>query len=396
MDVEQFENSPVGALRPISGIDALGRRYDHFAYVPKPLPPQVDLSGRTQNAVAEAGIAVGRLDGEGRRLPNPAALARPAIRAEAVSTSALEGTYTTLPRVMQAELMEDEAPSEDREVLDFVRAAEYGFFLIEQGRPVTINLIKLLHGRLMARDPHCPVNEKGEVRQRQNFIGPTNAEIAQSYFVPPPHGPTLEEGLQDWEVWIHRQGELPLMVRVAIGHYQFETLHPFVDGNGRIGRLIAVLMLLEEGALSVPLLNISPYLEARRDEYTDRLRKVSATGDFDQWVRFFAEAIRVQAEAGLEKTNRLLAMKEEMFQILRSRNVRGLAIQASEDLIGSPVVTPSMIRDKYEITYQSAASILQTLEGAGLVEPIPWRKNRRLYIARSVLDVYQGQVSQVS
>ncbi|HYO61365.1 MAG TPA: Fic/DOC family N-terminal domain-containing protein [Actinomycetota bacterium] len=389
MDVQRFQKSPAGNLVAISGRDAWGRDYSHFAYLPNPLPDEIPLSGRTWNAIAEASVALGRLDGEGRRLPNPQRLARPAIRAEAVSTSALEGTYTTLPRVMESELMEDDAPSEDREVLDYVRCAEAGFRLVASGKPVSLNMIKQLHGILMSRDPRCPPGEKGEIRSRQNFIGSrANEEITQARYVPPPPGRGLREALQDWEVWVHRRGEVPLLVRVAVGHYQFEALHPFVDGNGRIGRLVAILLLLDEGALSVPLLNISPYLEVRRDAYQDHLLEVSATGSFDTWVRFFAEGIRVQALAGLEKTTRLLALKGHMVRTLRARNVRGLAIQVAEDLIGNPVLTPAVVRDAYEISHQSASSILQTLHDAGLVEPRPWKKNRRYYVAPAVLEVH--------
>lgn len=388
MDIERFQNSTVGHLEPIAGRDALGREYDHFAYVPEPLPKQIELSNRTWGIVTEAGTAVGRLDGEGERLPNPQRLARPAIRAEAVSTSALEGTYTTLPRVMQSELLEEEASSEDREVLDYVNAAEYGFSLVGQGKPVSLNLIKACHARLMTRDPHCPPNEKGELRHRQNFIGPSNAKIEDSWFVPPPHGSVLTEGLYDWEAWIHRDDELHVLVRMAVGHYQFETLHPFIDGNGRIGRLVAVLMLMEDEMLSVPILNLSPYLENRRTEYQDRLREVSATGDFDQWVAFFAEGIRVQATAGLEKTNRLLEYQRDRVQMLRSRGIRGTAIEIAEDLIGYPIITPAWVRDSYDISYQSASGALQTLEKAGVVSLYRYRKNRVAYISGEVLEIY--------
>lgn len=388
MDIERFKDSPVGRLERIDGKDALGRTYDHFAFVPSPLSNRIELNNRTWSIITEAGTAVGRLDGEGKRLPNPQRLARLSIRAEAVSTSALEGTYTTLPRVTESELLEDEASSEDREVLDYVRAAEYGFAAIAQGKPVSINLIKACHSRLMARDPHCPPNEKGELRQRQNFVGPANARIEDSWFVPPPHGTVLREGLYDWEGWIHRQDELHVLVRMAVGHYQFETLHPFIDGNGRIGRLVAVLMLLEEGMLSVPILNISPYLEQRRTEYQDRLRQVSATGDLDQWVGFFSEGIRVQAEAGLEKTNRLLEYQKQVVQMLRSRNVRGTAIQVAEDLIGHPILTPAWVRDTYKISYQSASGALQTLESAGVLRLIQYRSNRVAYVADEVLEIH--------
>lgn len=388
MDVERFKDSPVGHLEPISGKDALGREYDHFAYVPHPLPGHIELSNHTWTIITEAGTAVGRLDGEGKRLPNPQRLARPAIRAEAVSTSALEGTYTTLPRVMQSELIEEEASSEDREVLDYVRAAEHGFSIVAQDKPVALNLIKACHARLMARDPHCPPNEKGELRQRQNFIGPANAPIEDSWFVPPPHGDVLKEGLYAWEEWIHQEDDLHVLVRMAVGHYQFETLHPFIDGNGRIGRLIAILMLLEDGMLSVPILNISPYLEQRRTEYQDRLREVSATGDFDQWVAFFAEGVRVQAEAGLQKTNQLLEHQRVAVQMLRSKGIRGTAIQVAEDLIGYPIITPAWVRDTYDISYQSASGALQTLEREGVVSLYRYRNNRVAYLSGEVLEIY--------
>lgn len=388
MDIDRFKNSPVGSLAAINGRDAQGRDYDHFAYVPRSLPKDIKLSNRTWKTITEAGTAVGRLDGEGRRLPNPQRLARPAIRAEAVSTSALEGTYTTLPRVMQSELIEEEASSEDREVLDYVEAAEFGFDAITEGRPLSLNLIKGCHLRLMAHNPHCPPNEKGKLRQRQNFIGPAHARIEDSWFVPPPHGDILKEGLYDWEKWIHRHEELHVLVRMAVGHYQFETLHPFIDGNGRIGRLIAILMLLGEGMLSVPILNISPYLEARRTEYQDRLREVSATGDFDQWVAFFVEGVRVQAMAGLDKTNRLLEFQGDTIQKLRSRGIRGTAIQVAEDLIGYPIISPAWVRDSYEISYQSASSALQTLEKAGVVHQHRFKNNRIVYLADAVLGIY--------
>jgi len=289
---------------------------------------------------------------------------------------------------MQSELIEEEASNEDREVLDYVRAAELGFDAVGEGKPLSLNLIKACHSRLMARDPHCQVNEKGELRQRQNFIGPANAPIEDSWFVPPPHGEVLKQGLYDWETWIHRQDELHVLVRMAVGHYQFETLHPFIDGNGRIGRLVAVLMLLEEGMLSVPILNISPYLEVRRTEYQDRLREVSATGDFDQWVAFFVEGVRVQAMAGLEKTNRLLEYQREMVATLRSRGIRGTAIHIAEDLIGFPILNPAWVRDSYNISYQSASSALQTLERAGIVQQYRFRNNRVAYLAREILGIY--------
>ena len=386
MEIERFKDSPVGTLVPIKG-EHLGRPFSHFAFVPNDPPREVALSVPTLSALGEAAAAIGRLDGAGRRLPKPALLVRPTIRREAVSTSALEGTYTTLPEVMQSELFETEGthPRDVEEVLAYVRASEEGFAQMGEGKPLSLNLIRKLHGILVRNAPDIADPDKGEFRRRQNFVGPRDSRVEDSYFVPPPHGDVLTAGLHRWEEWIHR-GEIPLLVRVALGHYQFEALHPFVDGNGRIGRLIAVLMLLENGHLTVPLLSISPYLEARDDEYRQRLRDVSMTGDFDSWLLFFLLALKTSAEEGLEKSERLLALRDEMVAVLRGRKIRGLAIQATEDLIGSPVLTPSSMADRYDVTYQAAVYAIKSILKAGILERVEMGP-RRVYLAPRVLEI---------
>lgn len=385
MDVEQFTDSPIGKVVPIKG-EHRGRAFSHFAYVPDPLPGSLSLEDTTVLALTEAVEAIARLDGAGRQLPNPQLLSRPAIRREAVSTSALEGTYTTLPQVLQSELFEDEEqPSRDvDEVLSYVRASEAGFEWIAD-KPLSLNLIKDLHGILVQNDPDISPREKGDFRLGQVFVGPRDARVEESFFVPPPAGATLTDRLHDWETWIHRE-ELPLLLRIAVGHYQFEALHPFVDGNGRIGRLIAALMLLEQGVLGVPLLTISPFLEARRDDYQRRLREVSITGDFDSWARFFLQALKASAEEALSKTDQLLILKDEMVATLRSARVRGVAIQATEDLIGRPVLSATLVAQRYEITYQAAVYTLERMVKAGILASVKAR-GRRVYFADAVLNI---------
>jgi Fic family protein len=388
LDVERFGQSPIGSLVPISGIDGYGREFDHFAYEPSPLPSKIDLSGDTWDALAEAAAALGRLEGEGRRLPNPRTLARPSIRAEAISSSALEGTYTTLPQVLQSGLFEDErSPDDVVEVLDYVRAAEMGFDLIAAGQPLSLNMIRRLHRQLMASDRHCPADQKGNVRTRQNFIGPRpDSEIKDSYFVPPRPGDGLMQGLYEWENWIHKTG-INRLIRISVGHYQFETLHPFFDGNGRLGRLIAILQLLHEGALSVPLLNISPYLEDHRDAYQNHLREVTVTGDFNAWVEFFCRGVRIQSESALTKIDHLLDIKESMVLDLHSRRVRGVAIRIAEELIGFPFMTPAVAASRYDVSVQAATNALNTLERMGHVNKVKWLSNRLMYAAQPILDV---------
>lgn len=385
MDIEKFRQSPIGSLVPISG-EHRGRAFSHYAYVPDDLPDEIALTNASVLALTQAVAAIARLDGAGRRLPNPQLLVRPTIRREAISTSALEGTFTTLPQVLQSELFEDEEePSRDvDEVLGYVRASEAGFEWIRD-KPLSLNLIKDLHGILVRKDPDVSEIEKGEFRLGQVFVGPRDARVEDSFFVPPPAGDTLTSGLHAWEKWIHRE-DLPLLLRIALGHYQFEALHPFVDGNGRIGRLIAALMLLEEGTLTVPLLTISPFLEARRDDYQQRLRDVSVTGDYDSWARFFFQALRASAEEALDKTDRLLLLREEMVANLRTRGIRGAAIQVAEDLIGSPILSAGVVSERYEITYQAAVYTLERMVKAEILQSFKIR-GRRVYLAQAVLDL---------
>lgn len=194
------------------------------------------------------------------------------------------------------------------------------------------------------------------------------------------------QGLYEWENWIHKTG-INRLIRISVGHYQFETLHPFFDGNGRLGRLIAILQLLHEGALSVPLLNISPYLEDHRDAYQNHLREVTVTGDFNAWVEFFCRGVRIQSESALTKIDHLLDIKESMVLDLHSRRVRGVAIRIAEELIGFPFMTPAVAASRYDVSVQAATNALNTLERMGHVNKVKWLSNRLMYAAQPILDV---------
>lgn len=387
MDLALFQDSPLGKLVPISGTHE-GKHFEHFAFVPHALPLSPELMPTTWAAIGDAMHALGRLDSVGKRLPNPRLLARPAIRREAVSTSALEGTYTTLPQVLESELLEDEPKSRDvDEVLRFVRTAELGFEFIRD-RPLSQSMIKTLHAQLMEDDPRCPEDEKGDFRKRQNFIGPRRAGIVDSFFVPPPPGDAVQDAMDDWIRWI-REAPFPIIVRSAVGHYQFETIHPFFDGNGRIGRLLIVLQMLEEDKLSEPILEISSFLEDHRDEYQALLRSVSSTGQWDGWVGFFAEAVRSQSEQGLAKVDALLSIREQMVSLLHENRVRGAAVQLAEELIGSPIQVPARAAERMGVTYQAAVNALERLVGLGILRRVRAKGRRRLYAADAVLEILE-------
>jgi Fic family protein len=296
VDIDKLRESPVGSLVRITGTDSHGRDYDHFAFVPDPLPDQVHLDQLTWSAVTRAAVSIGELRQACANLPNPQLLITPALAKEAQATSALEGTYGTLPDVLEARLpgFEPRTP-EIREIHGYERMARQGFDWVRE-RPITVGMLCELQ-RTLAETSIIRPPDPGRVREHQVAIGSEDRPVAEARFVPPPGGDALRADMQAWQDWINRDDQLDVIVRAALAHYQFETLHPFSDGNGRIGRLVIVLQLLQHGLLESPSLTISPWFLRRRQEYQDKLLHVSTTGDWDSWVRFFAQAITDQCNA---------------------------------------------------------------------------------------------------
>jgi Fic family protein len=384
---ERFRNSPIGRLEPIKVFDG-DQTWEHVAFVPAPLPHELDLSQQAWTSVTDATAAVSRLDGAAHRLPNPYLLVRPALTKEAVATSALEGTYAAVEDVFEAEFIEEsEISASTAEVRNYVLAAELGIDMIRT-LPISRRLVTQTHGVLMrgSRGDHAEI---GAFRRRQNWIGARRqASVTEALFVPPPAGEILDRGIDDWERWVNDASvTLPVVVRAALAHYQFETLHPFIDGNGRIGRLLIVLMFIEAGVLKIPLLNVSPFLEQARDEYIDHLRTVSETGDFEPWIRFFAEVVRVQSEAALAKADSLIGARDEMIASLHGANVRGVAIRIAEDLVGNPYITATRAAQRFSVTYEGANSAISRLVNEKVLVEVTGRSYGRVFMAPKIVSI---------
>ena len=385
MDLEHFRQSPVGTLVPVSGHDAyLGRDYRHMAFVPAPLDSVIPLQQRTYKMISEAHGAVGRLDFAVRRLPNPALLVRPALRREAQSTSALEGTYATLEEVLEGDLINEASRrAEVREVLNYVAAAERALELIKV-KPICLTLLAELQA-ILVRDTRGDLWDRGKLRGTNVYIGERTRGIEASRFVPPPHGDVLMDGMSDWEKWLNADDDIPLLVKVAVGHYQFETLHPFSDGNGRLGRLIITLQLVTADTLTYPVLNLSPWLEERKDAYKDHLLAVSATGNFDPWVQFVAAAVIDQANEGVRRIEDLLAFRQELMDRLAAAKIRGVAVRIADSLIGYPIITPSQAAALHNVTYPPANNAIKTLAGLGVLREITGRDYGRAFVCDDVM-----------
>lgn len=362
----------------ITGHDhRFGIDYEVDAYVPDPLPREVELSDVAWGEISDAMAELGRLDAAATHVANPSLLIRVTTRLEAVGTSALEGTYADLTEVFAAETSPgddeiDELPSRVREVVNFVRTAELAYSWVGD-TPLTKGLISTLQGELVkGTDSDGP--QAGDVRTTQVFIGPRDRPITDARFIPSPPGDQLESAYNQWFDWIREDmnpPDLQVLVHTALAHYQFETIHPYHDGNGRVGRLVAVLQLMRRGALGLPVLSISPWLEERKDEYRDHLFNVSASGKWEPWVRFFVEAVGAESKRSRDRIDRLLGLQGELSARVRELIPRGrLAVDVVDNMIAFPVVTVADVERRHATSNQAARNAVHRLVAEGFLEPL--------------------------
>lgn len=389
MDLKAIENSPIGRLVPIEGFDQrTDSDFSHQAFLPEPLPLEVALSAETWTVVARAEAALGRLDEASQQVPEPRLLRQAALRREAQSTSALEGTFAPFEEVMEPELGDRSSHSiEVWEILNYVAAAEEGFAWISS-RPVTTRLISELQRTLVSGTPG-EFSDAGNLRNRQVVVGSPGSSVTEARFVPVPPGDQLQAGIDQLVEWIQASPpSLSPVVRAALGHYQFETLHPFSDGNGRIGRLVIVLQLMRDGVLREPILVVSPWFEARRREYQDHLLDLSREGQWDPWVRFFAEGVAEAADAFRLRIEAMLAWRDEVLDRARQAGVVGVAERVAGELIGSPVLTASRVARSHDVSHQGAMNAMRRLAQIGLVRERE-RHGRKSFIADRAIELLE-------
>jgi Fic family protein len=310
-EVQQMPSNRAGRfVRQIQG---------YSAFIPTPLPPNppIEMDMAMIRLLSEADQAVGRLDGFAELLPNPDLFVAMYVRREAVLSSQIEGTQSTLDDVLNFELDQEnrEVPLDVDEIVNYVRAMNYGLSRLVD-LPLSLRLIREIHGELLSgvrgqeRDP-------GEFRRSQNWIGPQNAPLSAASFIPPPPG-ELEKALGDFEIFVHDDDLLPPLVLCGFAHAQFETIHPFLDGNGRVGRLLITFLLVYRGILHRPLLYLSYFFKLHRVEYYDRLTAVRIDGDWEGWLRFFLRGIQETATEATETARRIVRMAQEHRQLVQN------------------------------------------------------------------------------
>jgi Fic family protein len=342
-------------------IVSTGGSFPYGSFVPAPLPRTLPLRLDVVRLLSAADTALGRLAGSGRVLPDPHLLIAPYLAREALASSRIEGTQASLSDVFDAEAGAVRPTHDVREVQNYIAAMEHGRTRLAD-LPLSTRLIREMHGVLLGGVRGLE-KTPGEFRRTQNWICSPENRPDTATFVPP----TVEQmrpALDDWERFVHDPDpQLPLLVRTALLHYQFETIHPFLDGNGRIGRLLIVLHLIEQGPLVAPLLPISTHLELRRSEYYDRLRAVRERGEIDGWLRYFLGAVAEVAGDSVVRAERLMDLREKYRSGLRGSRSR--APEVVDLLFGNPVLTARLVANRLGMTPQGAVNLLRQLASLG-------------------------------
>lgn len=363
----------------------------YYAYIPNPLPPTLTWSNRLISQLAAAERSMTRLEEVGCSFPVPHVVVRPFIRKEAVLSSQIEGTQTTFQELLTYEARQlslFETMPDRHEVLNYVKALDYGLERIKK-LPISLRLIRELHAILM-KGVRGELMTPGEVRRSQNWIGRPGASLTQARFVPPPVK-EMQDNLSDLEKYIHSESDLPVLIRIGLIHYQFEAIHPFLDGNGRIGRLLITLLLISWEVLSQPLLYLSLFIEKNRTEYYDRLLAVSLQGKWEEWLLFFLDGVQEQAEDAVVKIQNLQALRRKYQEMFLKDRSREKLLRVVDYFMSTPI---SSIVQAQEVTALGSFSTLQRyfdkLEGLGILEEVTGKSRNRVYRANEILAVLEG------
>lgn len=389
MEAKALASSPMGRLITINGYDPrFQEEYSAEAFLPNPLPGSLNLNPATYQAIIRASTSLARADEAIALLPNPNLLVRPAIRREAVSTSALEGTFAAFTDVLASEFLgDDELGPSVSEVRNYVRATEEALDWIGE-RPFTLGLLEHLQAEIVQGTP-ADGTEAGHLRTTQVFIGAGNRRVSEARFVPPPPGDHLRDGVLSWLDWINDASDVPIVAKAAMAHYQFECLHPFNDGNGRLGRLVAVLQFVRSGELRAPVVNISPWLEPRREQYQHQLLQLSITGNVDEWLQFFAAGVEAQSRDAIQKVGSLRLLQQQLVERVKSSKAKGSAVDIARDLIGYPILNVGVAAELAGVSFQAANQGVARLVELGLLRQYGDGKYDRLFVCDDVLRVVE-------
>lgn len=350
------------------------------AFIPKPLPPEpsIQMVGEIQHLLTDANMAIGKMEMMGYLAPNLEHIIAMYVRKEALLSSQIEGTQASLEDIFE---YESQIPIKNindvKEVVNYVKALNHGMKRLSEF-PMSIRLIKEIH-EILLEDTRGREKTPGEFKKSQNWIGAPGSTLANASFVPPPPAEAIA-AMGDLEIYLHKGRELPLLINCALIHYQFETIHPFLDGNGRLGRLLITFYLYWQGALQYPLLYLSYYLKIHRQEYYDRLNLVREKGDYEQWIIFFLKGVIWTSDSALKTIKHLLQLQEDHKQRLISERISTVhAIALLDYLVEKPHLTINEIANSLKISYTGAKTLVDQFVANGILKEITGKKRDKRY-----------------
>ena len=361
----------------------------YSAFVPAPLPPEppLELDLDTITLLSEADRALGRLDGMVKTVPDPDFFVAMYVRREAVLSSQIEGTQSTLEDLLAVELepAARTVPDDVEEIVNYVSAMNHGLKRLDE-LPLSLRLIREIHRTLLrgGRGAHAT---PGEFRTTQNWIGPAGSTLANATFVPPPP-PEMNEALFAFENHLHAEGALPMLVDIGLAHAQFESIHPFLDGNGRVGRLLITFMLVQREALRSPLLYLSLYFKTHRAEYYERLTAIRERGDWEGWIRFFLRGVASTAREAAETAEQIFDLREHHRSQVVERQMGQNALRLISLLFARPVVNVKLVQTELGVAWATANKLLGQLEEVGVVREITGQKRSRVFRYDPYLDLF--------
>lgn len=359
----------------------------YLAFIPSPLPPTIKYTPEVVLSLSRADAALSELSGLGKYLPMPHLLTNAYIRREAVLSSRIEGTRAGLSDMWLDEFdpKENEIKNPDlHEVNNYVVAMEYGIQRLSE-LPLSLRLIREIHEKLMkgVRGDHAT---PGEFRRSQNWIGPAGSTLSNATDVPPPPE-EMKTCLANWEVFLQNRNQFPELIQCCLLHEQFEAIHPFLDGNGRVGRLLITLFLIERGRLTQPLLYLSAYFESHRQEYYTYLQKVKTDGDWNNWILFFLNGVTETAQQSARQANQITALRERYLKELRETPK---AVALIDPLFQNPYMTIARATQLLNITHPTARQVIKVLEDAGVLQEMTGREWGRIYRANEISRVIEN------
>ena len=356
---------------------------EHPSFVPRPLPPEPPLKFDDDilSILSRADRALGRLDGASEILPDPELLVFSYVRKEAVLSSQIEGTEASLMDLFEFETraLGPKHPKDVAEVVNYISALKFGLERIRKGAPISLGLLRQIHFRLL-KDVRGGERKPGQFRTDQNWIGPPGCSISDALFIPPAV-PDMRSALADLERFIGGKSKLPPLIKVGLIHAQFETVHPFLDGNGRMGRLLITFLLTGEGHIRRPLLYLSHFFKRFRGKYYDSLQAVRDSGDWEGWIKFFLQGVSNVSTDAFGKSMKIIALREKhrhaVIEDMRSRG--GGASALLDALFTRPIIDVKVVQEITGLTHVAAGEIVSRFENLGILEEVTGRHRNRVY-----------------